>query len=158
MNIEIRVLGPGDEGLLDDVAADVFDQTPIAHLTAEFLHDPRHHLVVALDSGQIVGFVSALHYVHPDKAAELWLNEVAVAPSHQRQGVGRLMLQDMFALGRRLGCRCAWVLTDHANVPAMRLYAASGGVAEPNPSVLFEFEFPVSRSEPSVISSHDDAA
>lgn len=143
MAIEIRALGPGDESTLANIAADVFDHAPESDLTTEFLNDPRHHLVVALDAGRVVGFISALHYVHPDKPAELWLNEVGVAPSHQRLGVGRLMLQHMLALGRRLGCRCAWVLTHPANIPAMRLYAASGGVAEAGPSVLFEFDLSV---------------
>jgi ribosomal protein S18 acetylase RimI-like enzyme len=158
MSIEIRALGPGDDEMLTNVAAGVFDHSPKVHLTAEFLNDPRHHLVVALDSGKVVGFVSALHYVHPDKSAELWLNEVAVAPTHQNQGVGRSMLQNMFMLGDRLGCRCAWVLTDRANAPAMRLYAASGGVEAPNPSVLFEFELPVAESAPYASSPTDDAA
>ncbi len=82
---------------------------------------------------------SAVHYVHPDKAAELFLNEVSVAPTHQNRGIGRQMLQNMLGLGRELGCRCAWVLTSRANTPAMRLYAAAGGVEEPFPSILFEF-------------------
>ena len=147
MGIEFRVLGPRDDELLLNAAAGVFDNPPHAKLTAEFLTDPRHHIVVAIDAGQVVGFVSALHYVHPDKAAELWLNEVSVASSHQDRRLARRMLQDMLALGRQLGCRCAWVLTHRANTPAMRLYAAAGGVAEPTPSILFEFELATIRSD-----------
>ena len=134
-----RALGANDGGLLADVAAGVFDNPVKASLAIEFLNDPRHHLVVAIDAGQVVGFVSAVHYVHPDKAAELFLNEVSVAPTHRSRGIGRQMLQNMLGLARELGCRCAWVLTDRANAPAMRLYAASGGVEEPIPSILFEF-------------------
>jgi len=115
VGIEFRVLGPRDDELLLNAAAGVFDNPPHAKLTAEFLTDPRHHIVVAIDAGQVVGFVSALHYVHPDKAAELWLNEVSVASSHQDRRLARRMLQDMLALGRQLGCRCAWVLTHRAN-------------------------------------------
>ena len=140
MDIEIRALGPGDEALLLGAAAGVFDNAPSATLTAEFLADARHHIVVALDADQVVGFVSALHYVHPDKAAELWLNEVSVAATHQNRRVGRRMMHHMLARGRELGCRCAWVLTDGANSAAMRLYGAAGGVPEPVPSTLFEFD------------------
>lgn len=140
MDIEIRALGPRDGELLLNAAPGVFDNPPHSKLTAEFLGDPRHHIVVALRSGRVVGFISAVHYVHPDKGAELWLNEVSVASPHQNQRIGHRMLQDMLAHGRRLGCRCAWVLTDGANTPAMRLYASVGGVAESTPSILFEFE------------------
>lgn len=46
-SIEIRVLVPGDEALLADTATDVFDNAVQPQLAAEFLADPRHHLVVA---------------------------------------------------------------------------------------------------------------
>ena len=31
-----------------------------------------------MDEEQIVGFASAVHYVHPDKPPELWINEMGV--------------------------------------------------------------------------------
>lgn len=48
----------------------VFDDPIIAKATSAFLADPRHHLVVAIASGTVVGFASAVHYVHPDKEQE----------------------------------------------------------------------------------------
>jgi ribosomal protein S18 acetylase RimI-like enzyme len=137
--IVIRSLMPDDLALVCSAAPGVFDDAPRRELTAEFLGDPRHHLVAALEGNTMIGFVSAVHYVHPDKPAELWINEVAVAPSHQSRGVGRKMLEAMLKLGGGLGCQCAWVLTDSANTAAMRLYASAGGVPEAKPTVLFEF-------------------
>jgi ribosomal protein S18 acetylase RimI-like enzyme len=148
LDIEIRALGPGDDEIVLGAVADVFDNVPRPALTAEFLNDPRHHIVVALDAGQVVGFVSAVHYVHPDKDPELWVNEVSVAPTHRNLQIGHRMMLEAFALGRKRGCRCAWVLTDGANTAAMRLYAAAGGVAEPVPSVLFEFNLENDRQGP----------
>jgi aminoglycoside 6'-N-acetyltransferase I len=137
--VELRVLGRGDEAVLSNVAADVFDGPLSPRLVAECLNDPRHHLVVAVAAGLVVGFVSAVHYVNPDKPAELWINEVGVAPSHQQQGLGRRLLDRTLALGRELGCSNAWVLTDNDNVAALRLYRAAGGVAAAVPAVMFEF-------------------
>ena len=85
MSIAIRILGPADASLLGNVARDVFDNPVDPRWTAEFLADPRHHLVVAVERGQVVGMTTAVHYVHPDKPPELWVNEVGVAP---RIGVG----------------------------------------------------------------------
>lgn len=147
MSIIIKILVPDDLALVCTAAPGVFDHSPRQELTAEFLGDPRHHLVAALDKGIVVGFVSAVHYVHPDKAAELWINEVAVASHHQNQGLGRQMLDSMLSLGSKLGCRCAWVLTDSDNTAAMRLYASAGGVPEAKPTVLFEFPL-VENSSP----------
>jgi ribosomal protein S18 acetylase RimI-like enzyme len=136
---EIRVLGPDDEAVLTRVAPGVFDHDVDPVLSDEFLRDPRHHLAVALESGTVVGFASGVHYVHPDKPAELWINEVGVAPTHQRQGLGRKLLQALFARGRELGCREAWVLTSPANGAAVRLYEAVGGVDMVDPPVMFTF-------------------
>lgn len=139
MTLDIRHLGPDDEPVLRRVAAGVFDHDVDPALASEFLRDPRHHLVVAIEDGSVVGFASGVHYVHPDKPAELWINEVGVAPSHQRRGLGKRLLQAIFARGRELGCREAWVLTSHANGPAVRLYEAAGGVDMADPPVMFTF-------------------
>lgn len=135
----IRLLGPSDAELLRQPAKGVFDFPPQPRWTAEFLNDPRHHMVAAIDNGKIVGFVSAVHYLHPDKAPELWINEVAVAPAFQNQGVGRRMLAQMLAQAFELGCVNAWVLTDRDNLPAMRLYKAVGGIEAMGPTVMLEF-------------------
>lgn len=124
---EIKILGARDVTVLTRVAADVFDHEIDPKLAAEFLHDPRHHLAVALDDDRVIGFASAVHYVHPDKPAELWINEVGVAPSFQARGIGKELLAALFQRARDLGCREAWVLADATNERAVRLYSAVGG-------------------------------
>jgi aminoglycoside 6'-N-acetyltransferase I len=139
VTVDIRHLGPDDEAVLRRVAVGAFDHDVDPALVSEFLQDSRHHLVVAIEDGTVVGFASGVHYVHPDKPAELWINEVGVAPSHQRQGLGKRLLQALFARARELGCREAWVLTSPANGPAVRLYESVGGVDMADPPVMFTF-------------------
>ncbi len=139
MSPEIRILGPGDHAVLESVAPGVFDHAVDRDLAADFLRDPRHHLAVALDGGRVVGFASGVHYVHPDKPAELWVNEVGVAESHQRRGLGKSLLRALLRHARGLGCREAWVLTDRSNDPAKRLYASTGGREAPGEQVMFSF-------------------
>jgi ribosomal protein S18 acetylase RimI-like enzyme len=147
VSIDIRILEAGDEAVLANVAPGVFDNDVDPGLSREFLSDARHHLAVALDGGLVVGFASAVDYVHPDKPRELWINEVGVAPSHQRQGLGRQLLRAMLDLGGRLGCRDAWVLTSPANAPAVRLYEAAGGTDLADAPMMFTFR--LSADEPS---------
>jgi ribosomal protein S18 acetylase RimI-like enzyme len=141
MAIEIKFLGPQDAGVLANVAPDVFDDPIDVGRASEFLADPRHHLVVAIENGQVVGFVSAVHYLHPDKPRpELWINEIGVAPTHQRRGLGKRLLHSLFALAQGLGCAEAWVGTDRANTAAMRLYASAGSTEAPTDHVIFTFK------------------
>ena len=136
--VTIRLLGPGDASVLNRVASDVFDNPVDSRWTAEFLADPRHHMVVALLGEQVVAMASAVHYVHPDKPPELWVNEVGVAPSQQRRGIGRQVLAALLAHGRSLGCTEAWLGTEASNVAARRLYAVSGGHEAPMVYVTFQ--------------------
>jgi ribosomal protein S18 acetylase RimI-like enzyme len=138
--VEFRLAGPHDAALLARAAGDVFDHPVDPALTAEFLSDPRHHLAIALDDGRVVGMASGLHYVHPDKPPELWVNEVGVTPSHRGQGVGRRVLGVLLERGRALGCHEAWLLTDESNAPARRLYAAAGGRETPQIMITFDLE------------------
>jgi aminoglycoside 6'-N-acetyltransferase I len=135
----VRMLRAGDEALLARAASDVFDNAVRAELAGEFLSDPRHHMAAALDDDVIVGFVSAVHYVHPDKPAELWINEVGVAQSHRKRGLAKQMMQTMLAHGRALGCNVAWVLTDTDNAAARALYASVGGEELSQNTVHVEF-------------------
>ena len=136
----IRLLGPGHASVLDNVAPGVFGRAIDRRWTAEFLSDPRHHLAVAIDEGRVVGMASAVHHVHPDKAPQLWINEVAVAPPYQGQGIGRRLMERLLDRGRELGCRAAEVGTDRSNTAARRLYAAAGGVEASEDFVIVEFD------------------
>ena len=61
MGLEIRMLDPGDDAIFNDVAPGVFDNKSDPLLVAEFLADPRHHVAVAIDASQVVGFASGTH-------------------------------------------------------------------------------------------------
>jgi GNAT superfamily N-acetyltransferase len=138
--MEIKLLRPGDAALLLAVGPDVFDDAVDPRAAIEFLDDPRHHLVAAIDSGVIVGFASAVHYVHPDKRSpEMWINEVGVAETHRGRGVARAILQRLLEAARALGCSEAWVLTDRTNEAALRLYKASGGTEDAGDHVMLTF-------------------
>jgi aminoglycoside 6'-N-acetyltransferase I len=140
MGIDIRLLGRDEAGVLERVATGVFDDPVNPRVTREFLSDPRHHVAVALDEGLVVGSVTGVHYLHPDMGApELWINELAVAPSHQGRGLAQALLGALLEAGRELGCGEAWVLTDRSNAPAMRVYSALGGVEAPMDQVMFSF-------------------
>lgn len=138
--IEIKILGPTDTHLLDRVADDVFDDPIVKSAAQEFLSDPRHRLVVALDEDVVIGFVSAVIYLHPDKPApELWINEIGVAPTHQRQGIGQRLLQAILEHAQQAGCTEAWVLTERDNMPAMAMYRSSGAEETLPDPVMFTF-------------------
>jgi ribosomal protein S18 acetylase RimI-like enzyme len=128
MSIALRILKQGDEEILTRVAEGVFDNPIDPLLAAEFLADPRHHLVVAISDDTVIGFVSGVHYVHPDKLPQLWINEVSVQEGHRNQGIGKRLITGILNVGRAHSCTEAWVLTDRQNSAAIKLYTSTGGI------------------------------
>jgi len=138
---KIKLLGSSDAHYLNNIAEDVFDDPIVESSAQKFLTDPRHRLVVALDGDLVVGFVSAVIYVHPDKPApEMWINEIGVAPTHQRQGIGKALMQAILEEAKRSGCREVWVLTDRTNLSAMAMYKSAGGEETLPDSVMFTYK------------------
>jgi len=139
MSVEITRAGPGDEGLFERVADDVFDYALDPEIVRDYLATPHHHFVVAIADGEVVGQVAAVVHKHLDqRPVELYIDEVAVAPAYRRKGIARLMLDEMFELGRELGCAEAWVGTEADNSAATTLYETRG--SEPEPFVMYVFK------------------
>jgi ribosomal protein S18 acetylase RimI-like enzyme len=146
--VQVLLLGPGDAAVLDRIAPDVFDDPVRDDRLAELLADPRHHLVVARRDGVVVGMASAFHYVHPDKAPQLFINEVGVSEADRRQGIARRMLDRLVRLATDLECTEAWVLTDADNAAANALYRAAGAEVPPASSVMYTIPIRARRRDP----------
>lgn len=137
--IEIKELTNRDGHLLDSVADGVFDDSIVARRCQEFLDDSRHHLIVALSDGQVVGFASAVHYVHPDKPSpELWINELGIAPEFRRLGLATSIISKLKEIAGGLGCSDIWVLTERTNEAAMNLYGSVPG-SKSSDAIMFTF-------------------
>ena len=85
--------------------------------------------------------------LHPDKSdAELYINEVGVADSHQRQGIAKSILEVLMRHAKELGCSEAWVLTDQDNDAAIGLYGSMDRAKRTDGVVMFEIPL-VSRDD-----------
>lgn len=81
----------------------------------------RRHYVVAMQSDAVVGY-AGLSF--SGEAADVMT--VAVAPSAQRQGVGRALMHDLLASGARLGVGEVFLEVRAGNDAATALYRALG--------------------------------
>lgn len=139
LSVEIRLVDAGSAGLLDRVADDVFDHAVQPALLAAFLDNPANQLLVAVADGVVVGMASGIAHLHPDKPLALFINEVGVAPTFRRQGLGRRLVQAMLERGRALGCDEAWVATEAGNAAARALYRATGGRPDDDGAIVYVY-------------------
>lgn len=127
--MEIRALTADDLNLLLAVAPGLFDNPVDPGQARAFLADPLHHMVAALEGGQVLAFASGSVQLHPDKPPALFITEVGTRDSHQRRGLARAVVQALMDRGRAAGCRGVWVATEPDNAPARALYRGLGGEA-----------------------------
>jgi ribosomal protein S18 acetylase RimI-like enzyme len=140
--IEIRRLTLENLNAINAVEP-LLDQTVQPRAAEEFLRQEGHHLLVAYDQAQPVGFVSGVEMTHPDKGTEMFLYELAVDDGFRRRGIGRQLVEALMALAQRRGCYGMWVLADTDNVAAIRTYQSAGGGAG-TPCLLFDWSFAAS--------------
>lgn len=85
-------------------------------------YEPMHALVAEAD-GQLLGLA---HYLYRRSTIEVqpacYLQDLFTMPAARGQGVGRALLEAVYARARAAGCMGVHWLTHEANAEAMRLY------------------------------------
>ncbi|HEX5263357.1 MAG TPA: GNAT family N-acetyltransferase [Phenylobacterium sp.] len=137
--MDIRILAPGDEGLLiEAVALTDEDWSPVA--APGHLADKDLVCIVALDAGKVVAFIYG-HVLRRFEATSLFIYSVDTTPTHRRRGIAKAMLRALAVEGRTGRWDEMFVFTNRGNAPAMALYASAGGVSPPPADVvMFDFE------------------
>lgn len=139
--VTVKLLDFSDFDLLCSADTSVFDNPIQPERARAYLAHPDYNIALAVDGDNVVGMASGLFYFHPDKPLELFVNEVGVAESYQRQGIATRLMEVLFDAARERGVTYAWVGTEGDNLPARALYVRSGGKGQD----MAYFEFDLSK-------------
>lgn len=102
------------------------------------LKDPAHFMLVAKDTGGVVGFINFTtrqSVMHPGLSG--LIDELVVSQKARRHGLGKLLVQAAVRKCRRLGCCELEVSTEKSNAAARRFYKACGFAED---AVLLEMD------------------
>jgi ribosomal protein S18 acetylase RimI-like enzyme len=133
-------------GALADVAirkAAVADSGPVARLVSELgyptsasqmqrrldaiLHDDDYHTLVACQDGQVVGFVGTrVGPLYEDDGPYGQIMALAVAPTYQRRGIGRMLMQAAESTLVDAGARVLVVTSGNHRAGAHAFYESCG--------------------------------
>ena len=138
--VNFKLGGLEDLSSMIEVGAQLFDHEVKELRAKEFLSDPRHHIVFAYFKNKIIGMASGVHYIHPDKDPQLFINEVAVLEAFQNNGIGRQLVKNLCEHGKTLKCTEAWLGVALDNNAARRAYKAALGEEDKDPFVLVNFK------------------
>jgi ribosomal protein S18 acetylase RimI-like enzyme len=123
-NLKIRIFEPADERavfrLWQNCGLVVPWNDPHRDIVRKLEVQPELFLVGCLD-GLIVASVMAGYEGHRG-----WINYLAVAPSHQRQGFGRMMMQEAERRLKDIGCPKINLQVRTSNVGVIEFYKRIG--------------------------------
>lgn len=122
METEIVRVTSENSNILDSVAEGVFDAEIQPDLLAAYLADPKNFMFVAVSNGVVIGQARGMNHLHPDAATELYIDNLGVAPSHQRKGIATALMQALIASGTNDKVTEIWLGTEQDNAQAVGFY------------------------------------
>lgn len=143
--MEIRRLTARDVELAREtfaLMADVFEEpaSPVsANYVGSLLARPDFWALAALEGSAVVGGLTA-HALPMTRteATELFIYDIAVRADRQRRGIGRALMNQLFALGEAAGIRVSFVPAENDDTHALDFYHSVGG--QPTAVTFFTFE------------------
>ncbi len=116
--------------LLDRIAPEVFDAPIEPGRLAAYLAWPGTVLLLGLIDGEVIGHVSGVVRLRPEKPPEMFVDELGVTPARRRQGIATALMQAMLKVAHDEGCDQAWLGTEGDNHAAQAVYDRLGGRRE----------------------------
>lgn len=112
----------------DEVAEPV---VPSDEYLRKLLNKDDLHVLVAIVNKQLVGGLTAFELpMYKEEVNEIFLYEIAVEPLYRKMGVATVLIEELKNICRKKGVKEMYVGTATDNIPAMKLYKATGGVAD----------------------------
>jgi ribosomal protein S18 acetylase RimI-like enzyme len=124
MGVSIIEVTPATTGLLENVDPDVFDHPIDPSRLAAYVADPLHVMFVAVEDFLVVGQIRGSIHLQPDRAPDLYIDNLGTSPARQRRGIAAAMIAALIEWGKGQGCTFAWVATETDNSGAIGFYAA----------------------------------
>ena len=135
--IEIRVLGPGDAGLvaaMSTMFARAFDDPgtytasrPGPAYLERLLGGGTFIAIAALAQGEVVGGLVAYELPKFEQArSEIYIYDLAVAEQYRRQGVATALILQVRRIAAERGAWVLYVQADYVDPPAVALYTKLG--------------------------------
>jgi ribosomal protein S18 acetylase RimI-like enzyme len=93
----------------------------------EFLSDPARYLLLAIESGRVVGSLNGYSLQRTyRREPQFLLYEVGVRPECRNRGVGTALVARFVGEARAAGAFEVWVVTSPSNEAAMAMYERCG--------------------------------
>ena len=126
-----------------DLIKQLFDKAgePCPEPNPGFFEDEKNIMLVSHTDGPVSGFLWAYILLRPDKgSSKMFLYSIDVFEPFRCQGIATFLIQHLKEIALANNCYRMFVPTSKNNLAAVTLYKRTGGVAQNDDAVTFNYD------------------
>lgn len=135
---DIRLARPDDAEAIHLILQETWGESLLFDVFIDHISSPEHQVFVAVDDGEIAGFLSAFLVPPPTPRWEIDL--IIVRSTSQGKGIGASLIEEALTYGSHLGVHCAAASIRVDNYPSQGAFSKAGFVTDIQVRSLFLWE------------------
>ena len=132
---DIRLARPGDAEAIHLILQETWSESLLFDVFIDHISSPEHQVFVAVDSGEIAGFLSAFLVSSPVPRWEIDL--IVVRATSRGKGIGTALIEEALTYGSNLGVSWAKASIRVDNYPSQGAFSKAGFVTDAQVRNLF---------------------
>ena len=101
---DIRLARPDDAQAIHLILQETWGESLLSDVFINHISSPEHQIFVAVDGGEVAGFLSAFLVPKPTPRWEIDL--IIVRSTSREKGIGASLIEEALTYGSHLGARC----------------------------------------------------
>ena len=132
---DIRLARPDDAQAIQRILQETWGESLLFDVFSDHISSPAHQIFVAVEAGEVAGFLSAFLVSSPVPRWEIDL--IIVRSASQGKGIGTSLIEEALTYGSRLGVRSAKASIRIDNFASQRAFAKVGFTTDAQVRSLF---------------------
>jgi RimJ/RimL family protein N-acetyltransferase len=145
---DIRLARSDDAEAIHLILQETWGESLLFDVFTDHISSPEHQVFVAVNGGEIAGFLSAFLVSPPTPRWEIDL--IIVRSTSQGKGIGTSLIEEALTYGSHLGVHCAAASIRIDNYPSQRAFSKAGFETNTQVRSLFLWDPLVCESTPDV--------
>ena len=146
--LDIRLARPDDAQAIHLILQETWGESLLFDVFMDHISSPEHQVFVAMDSGEVLGFLSAFLVPNPVRRWEIDL--IIVRSKSQGKGIGTSLIEEALTYGSHLGVHWAKASIRIDNYASQRAFSKVGFVTDAQVRSLFLWDPLACESTPDV--------
>ena len=132
---DIRLARPDDAQAIHLILQETWGEALLFDVFTDHISSPEHQVFVAMDSGEVVGFLSA--FLVPIPVPRWEIDLILVRSTRRGKGIGTSLIAEALTYGSHLGVHCAAASIRIDNYASQRAFSKAGFTTDAQVRSLF---------------------